>query len=459
MSPSMPVPGKRKPWTFVPGERPFVLPRASTIIAPSGRPKPFDPERVRGLRNNRHNDHVTGRENARAGALPSGQTVRRGDRRAGRWLWLALAWSAIAGCLLTVVAVIDVHRFLYGDTPVLRVGDSPSSVAVSPDGRTVYLANSSDSITPVSAGTGKAGRPIAISGGSPGGSGDAGSMAITPDGRTLFTLVLNYKSETMLPLARVDLRTGREVGQVRVRGGVADFAMTRDGNTLYILGGDVLSGDRALYAVNAGTGRIERWIPAPDALLENAGTMALSPDGRTLYVTTMSDDDGPGPGGAPVMVGAITPVDVRTGAAGRSIEVGWEPTSLAFTPNGRTLYAAIDGIDGESGQAAPNRVKVIDTATGQVRASILWHVPPLYVQMAPDGKTVWVVSISGDRGSTADNTVTPIAVDTDQPGRSFRTSGWLNAEADGPSGVAMSPDGHTLYVTVGSGLEKFPAKG
>jgi len=121
-----------------------------------------------------------------------------------------------------------------------------------------------------------------------------------------------------------------------VHGGVADFVMTRDGKTLY-----VQSGDNVLYAVNAATGRVERSIPAPVALLENSGTMALSPDGGTLYLTTMNDDDGPGPGGAPAMDGAITPVDLRTGAAGRPIEVGWEPTSLAFSPDGRTLYVTV----------------------------------------------------------------------------------------------------------------------
>jgi DNA-binding beta-propeller fold protein YncE len=398
---------------------------------------------MRSFRNNRHNDHVMDGENATAGTLPPGRAARPGGRRAGRWRWLAIAWSAIAGSLLIVVAVSDVHRFLYGDTPVLRAGHSPSAVVVSPDGRTIYLANSNDSITPVSAATGKAGRPIAISGGSPGGDGGPGNMAITPDGRTLFTIVMNDKSDS---IARVDLRTGREAGQVGVPRGVTDFWMTRDGKTLYVQGGD-----SELYAVDAATGRVERRIPAPETLLANSGTCALSPDGSTLYVTTMNDDDGPGH----AMVGAITPVDVRTGAAGRPIEVGWEPTSLAFTPDGRTLYAAIDGIDGDAGQAAPNRVKVIDTAAGGVHASIPWHVPPLYVQMAPDGKTVWVVSITGDRSSTADNTVTPIAVGTDQPGPSFRTSGWLNEEAGSPSGVAMSPDGRTLYVTVPSGLERF----
>lgn len=375
-----------------------------------------------------------------AGTLPPGRAARRGGRRAGLWLWLAVAWAAIAGCLLIAVAVSDVHRFLYGDTPVLRVGHWPRAIAVSPDGQTIYLANSND-ITSVNAATGKAGRPITVSGGSPGA---GGNMAITPDGRTLFATVAAN-------IARIDLRTGREVGQVGVPGGPINFMMARDGKTLY-----VQSGDSALYAVNAATGSVERRIPAPEALLEDSGIMALSPDGRTLYVTTMNDDAGPSPGGGPrAMVGAITPVDVRTGAAGRPIEVGWEPTSLAFTPDGRTLYAAIDGIDGEAGQLAPNRVKVIDTTSGQVRASIPWHVPPLYVQMAPDGKTVWVVSITGERNSTADNTVTPVAVDSDRPGRSFRTSGWLNEEANTPLAVAISPDGRTLYVTVPSGLEKF----
>jgi hypothetical protein len=39
----------------------------------------------------------------------------------------------------------------------------------------------------------------------------------------------------------------------------------------------------------------------------------------------------------------------------------------------------------------------------------------------------------------------------------FRTSGWLNADADNPSGMAISPDGRTVYVTVLSGLESFTA--
>ena len=41
------------------------------------------------------------------------------------------------------------------------------------------------------------------------------------------------------------------------------------------------------------------------------------------------------------------------------------------------------------------------------------------------------------------------------PGPSFPTSGRLDSYADGPAGMAMSPDGRSLYVTVPSGLDRF----
>jgi DNA-binding beta-propeller fold protein YncE len=363
---------------------------------------------------------------------------------AGRQPWLTAVRLAITGCLLAAT-VIGVKGFLYGDTPVLRVGVSPSAVVVSPDGRTVYLANSNDSITPVSAATGKEGEPIAISGGSPGLAAGTDSLAITPDGRTLFTTVTDTTTQASLALARVDLRTGRETGQVPVPGGVDQFVMTGDGRTLY-----VLSGDSVLYTVIAATGFVESFIPAPDYILESAVTMVLSPDGGTLYIATNED----GPDGSDALSGAVTPVNVRTGKAGASIKLGWMPVSLAVSTDGRTLYAAIDGLSG-IGQLAPSAVDVIDTAAGRLRASLPWQVAPLYLQMAPDGKTVWVMSVVGHRIGTADNTVTAIDVASGRPGPSFPTSGWLNSYADGPAGTAISPDGRTLYVTVPSGLKRF----
>jgi DNA-binding beta-propeller fold protein YncE len=350
-----------------------------------------------------------------------------------------LACLAVATAALAVL-VVDVHRFLYGGTQVLRVSTSPGPLVVSPDGRTVYLASSADSITPVSAATGKAGRPIAISGGSPSVFG-AGRLAITPDGQTMFATVFSDTAGHPLLLARIDLRTGREAGQIRVPG-AADFVLSHGGTTLY-----VASGDGTLTAIDAVTGRPERRVTVPGGLLASEADMVLSPDGGTLYVA----DSGAGSAATE----AVTPVSLRTGLPGRAVIVGWEPVSLAITPDGRTLYAAIDGLEGINGQVAPNRVMAIDTVTDRVRASLPWTAPPRYLAMAPDGATVWVVSINGDTASTAQNTVTPVSVASGRPGHSFRTSGWLNNVDDQPSGVAVSPDGRALYVTVTAGLETF----
>lgn len=354
------------------------------------------------------------------------------------WTLACVAYLAVVGAVLAVVLPVDAHRFLYGDATVLPVGVSPAELVVSPDGRTVYLANSNDSITPVSAATGKAGRTIAIRGGSPG-CDMCSELAITPDGRTLFATVTTYESDNSLPLARVDLRTGKETGQVRVPGGVSGFVMSADGRTLY-----VVSGHGALFAVDAATGRQERRIPVPEAL--SGFTMVLSPDGRTLYAATTGGDD-------PSSGGTVTSVNLRTGAVGHPVSVGWQPVSLAITPDGRTLYVAVSGED--DGQVAPNRIKVIDTTTDRVRASIPWKVPPEQLVMAPDGATVWVMSASGDRNSTADDTLTPFSVASDQPGLSIRTGGWLNETQDAPMGMVLSPDGRRLYVAVYTGLEMF----
>jgi len=364
-------------------------------------------------------------------------------RRSRRRLWWVLGCLAYIAVVVAVLAV-GVHRFLYGDVTLLRVGTSPTALAVSPDGRTIYLANSNDSITPVSVDTGKAGRPIAISGGIPGSynSGPQG-LAVTPDGRTLFTTVVSQAGDKQLPLARVDLRTGEETGQVRLPGGVSSFVLSREGRTLY-----AVTANNALYAVNVATGRPERRIAVPASAIGTA--MVLSPDERTIYMAV--------PGSDGSSDGAVVPINLQTGTAGRAVSVGWEPISLAVTPDGRTLYAAIDGIYGGIGQVAPNRIVAIDTATDRVRASIPWKVPPEQLAMSASGATVWIMSTIGDRGSTADDTLTPVSVASDQPGPSIHTAGWLNADKDEPVGMTLSPDGRKLYVVVSAGLETFSSK-
>ena len=77
--------------------------------------------------------------------------------------------------------------------PPITVGSDPQAIAITPDGKTAYVANiGSDTVTPIATATNTAGPPITV-----GNSPDA--IAITPDGKTAY--VANGDSGTVTPIA------------------------------------------------------------------------------------------------------------------------------------------------------------------------------------------------------------------------------------------------------------------
>ncbi len=86
-------------------------------------------------------------------------------------------------------------------TPI-RVGSGPWGIAITPDGKTAYVANygangGGNTVTPIDVATGRAGTPIRV------GDGPV-AIAITPDGTTAY--VTNYGGGTVTP---IDVATGR----------------------------------------------------------------------------------------------------------------------------------------------------------------------------------------------------------------------------------------------------------
>src|SRR5580698_123416 len=121
--------------------------------------------------------------------------------------------------------------------------------------------------------------------------------------------------------------------------------------------------------------------------------------------------------------GAVTPISVRTGAAGRPIQVG-PNSSIISTPDGRTVYIADDDSDW---------VRPVSTATGRAGRPIIVVTEPVAMAITPDGKTLYVVS-------TTSGTVTPISVAT---GRAGPTT-WVYGQ---PRSMVITPDGRTVYVS------------
>jgi 6-phosphogluconolactonase (cycloisomerase 2 family) len=156
--------------------------------------------------------------------------------------------------------------------------------------------------------------------------------------------------------------------------------------------------------------------------------VAVSPDGKSVYFTNNR--------GAPVdhvsqynigPTGALTP---KTPAA---VLTGQDPTGIAVTPVGKSVYVANFGGDtvsqygvGPGGGLTPKTPATVAVPGGPIRVAV-----------NPDGRSVYVTNVS--------NTVSQYDVG---PGGGLTPKTPLTVAAGiDPVGVAVSPDGKSVYVS------------
>jgi NAD(P)-dependent dehydrogenase (short-subunit alcohol dehydrogenase family) len=75
---------------------------------------------------------------------------RPGFRRRRRIVWISAA--ALTVTVIVIAAIAAVNRLL--GPPVIRVGQMPQALAVTPDGHTLYVADSGGTVTPITVATG-----------------------------------------------------------------------------------------------------------------------------------------------------------------------------------------------------------------------------------------------------------------------------------------------------------------
>ncbi|MFD7440738.1 serine/threonine-protein kinase, partial [Streptomyces sp. NPDC059909] len=191
----------------------------------------------------------------------------------------------------------------------IRVGNSPAGVAVSPDGRRVYVTNfSSDSVSVIDTATNRTvDEPIPV-GNSPSG------VAVSPDGRRVY--VTNNDSASV---SVIDATKNRTMGNPIPVGDTPEgVAVSRDGR---------------VYVANGKSDSVSVIDPATNRTMGNpipvgrfpAG-VAVSPDGRRVYVTSMK----------PASVSVIDTAKNRT--VGSPIPVEKRPTGVAVSPDGHQVY-------------------------------------------------------------------------------------------------------------------------
>ncbi|MEX2188993.1 MAG: beta-propeller fold lactonase family protein [Pirellulales bacterium] len=200
------------------------------------------------------------------------------------------------------------------------------------------------------------------------------ALLVSPDGRQLYVAASN--SATLLTFARDDVTGELALADSLALGGAglagaSAIAISPDGRSLYV----AASGDKALVTLarNVSTGQLSHIETLLDDTsraggLDGASAVAVSPDGRHVVVAG-GFDDALAVFARNATTGRLEFRDlVANGAAGTPSLDG--PQSLAFTPDGQSLFVAAinsDAItafhrDAASGQLTP--VLVLDGGIG-----------------------------------------------------------------------------------------------
>jgi DNA-binding beta-propeller fold protein YncE len=175
---------------------------------------------------------------------------------------------------------------------------------MTPDGRTVYVPYlHQGTVMPISTATNTPGRPIPVPG--------AMTVVFARDGRTAFVI----GKGTVTPISTATNAPGKTISIGR-RADLLTFAP--DGKTVYVI--DLAP---SVTPISTRTGRAGR--PIPLNIAGGFADMEITPDGKTLYVTGLKDNE-------------VHPISLATGTAGKPLNVTGTVLNMVLTPDGRTAY-------------------------------------------------------------------------------------------------------------------------
>ena len=235
---------------------------------------------------------------------------------------------------------------------LIPIGSGVSDVAVSRDAATAWVASGSGTVTPVAVATNTPEAAIPL------GTTTAGSVGIevSPDG----TKVLVTISSSLI---QIDVAT-RTAGTPIPLPAAANhgIAFTPDGTKAYVTAGGFVV-PITLASGTAGT---------PIAVAGTPGELALTPDGKTLFVGQAAGN-------------SVVPIDVATDTAGTPIAIASLVRSLAVTPDGETLLV-VQATNGGASNLYP-----VDVATSAVGTPVnLGNVGARWIAVTPNAQTAYV---------------------------------------------------------------------
>ncbi len=194
----------------------------------------------------------------------------------------------------------DRHRHQHG-READPVGKGPFALAITPDGRTVYVVNViSNTVTPISTATNTAGKPIKTWS-------RPVAIDITPDGRTAYVLDSSEGFQgSVIPITTATNTRGKPI---KVGNYPTAMAMTPDGRTLYVAN----TSAHTVTPISTATNTAEK----PIKVGSGPSAIAITPDGKTAYVVVQGAN----------RKNSVVPITTATNTVGKPIEVGRGSTS------------------------------------------------------------------------------------------------------------------------------------
>lgn len=212
-------------------------------------------------------------------------------------------------------------------TTIINVGVAPLGLAITPDGKTLYIADQLHAVIIVDTATNT------ITGSIPVGTGFPNSAVVTPDGKRLYVGLAGASA-----VAVIDTTTNTVVGSP-ISIGTTPFrlAVTPDGTQLYV------AGSTKTVAISTATNTVTASIPFDGIDFR----LAITPDGSQVYVSGLTG-------------GSVGVISTATNTLIATIPVGSLPTGIAVTPDGSDVYVTL---------RSNSTASVIDTSTNTVIAS------------------------------------------------------------------------------------------
>ncbi len=281
---------------------------------------------------------------------------------------------------------------------VITVGTHPTGIAISPDGKNVYVANNdSGSVSVIDAATHTVAATITMPSGM-----NPDQIAVSADGSKLYAVLPQYYGPWSGALLTID-STSREVTNLLPIGTLYGITASQGGSLYASTSVDAHASTLSKYNPDGGLDLTE-----PVTVGGQPRGVAVSTDGARVYVANSADDT----------VSVVGSAWLNTLA---TVTVGSQPVSVATS----SAFAYVTN-------SGDNTVSIIETSTETVTGTVMVGLNPQAIAVSAQGKSVYVANAGSNTVSVIDaarNTV----VKTLPTGRT-------------PSGIAISPDGGTIYV-------------